>query len=99
LKRGALILALAGLCVFEVGLVAGFLPYEWRREIHRASQRIIPAKIHEPHPDMGWEFELHYRRHPLQKVVIYILQFALTIFIAYLISKVWQRLHQRKAIE
>jgi hypothetical protein len=63
IKRAMLVIFLAGLFIFEIGLLEGFLPYKWQQEIYQQSERIFPSKKYEPHPDTGWEFELDYRQH------------------------------------
>jgi hypothetical protein len=93
-KRGLLIVALTGLFIFELGLLEGFLPYEWQHAIHQRSERIFPSKKYEPHPDMGWEFELDYRQHPSHRVAMYTLQGVLVVGVGYLITKIWQRMRR-----
>ncbi len=55
---------------FEIGLLEGFLPYKWQQEICHQSEPIFPSKKYEPHPDMGWEFELDYRQHPSHRIAM-----------------------------
>jgi hypothetical protein len=62
--------------------------------IHQQSERIFPREKYDPHPDMGWEFELDYRQHPSHRVAMYGLLGTLVLGVAYLISKVWRRLRQ-----
>lgn len=71
LKRVALVLALAGLAVIEIGLLESFLPYEWSRAIHQQTERVFPSAKYAPHPDMDWEFELYYRQHPAHRFAAY----------------------------
>ena len=93
-KRAMLVIALAGLFVIEIGLMESFLPYKWQHEIYQQSERIFPSEKYDPHPDMGWEFELDYRQHPSHRVAMYGLLGTLVLGVAYLISKVWRRLRQ-----
>jgi hypothetical protein len=93
MKRALLIIALAGLFIFEFGLLEGFLPYGWQHAIHQRTERIFPSKRYEPHPDVGWEFELDYRQHPAHRIAMYGLQGVLVFGVAYLMSKIWKRLH------
>ena len=69
-KRAMLVIVLAGLFIFEIGLLEGFLPYKWQQEIYQQSERIFPSKKYEPHPDMGWEFELDYHQHPSHRIAM-----------------------------
>jgi hypothetical protein len=91
-KTGLLIVALAGLFIFELGLLEGFLPYEAQHAIHQRSERIFPSKRYEPHTDMGWEFELDYHQHPSHGIAMYGLLGVLVFGVAYLILKIWKRL-------
>ncbi len=93
-KRAMLVIALAGLFVIEIGLMESFLPYKWQHAFHQQSERIFPSEKYDPHPDMGWEFELDYRQHPSHRVAMYGLLGTLVLGVAYLISKVWRRLRQ-----
>jgi hypothetical protein len=94
IKRAMLVSVLVGLFIFQIGLLEGFLPYKWQQEIYRQSERIFPSKKYEPHPDMGWEFELDYRHHPSHRIAIYGLQGVLVVGVAFLIARVWKKLRQ-----
>ena len=94
IRRAMLVIVLAGLFIFEIGLLEGFLPYKWQQEIYQQSERIFPSKKYEPHPDMGWEFELDYRQHPSHRIAMYGLQGVLVVGVAYLITRVWKKLSQ-----
>ena len=89
-----LVIVLAGLFIFEIGLLEGFLPYKWQQEIYQQSERVFPSKKYEPHPDMGWEFGLDYRQHPSHRIAMYGLQGVLVVGVAYLITRVWKKLSQ-----
>ena len=95
-KRAMLVMTLAGLIVIEVGLLEGFLPYEWQHAVSQRSEQILPTQKYEPHPDMGWEFELDYRQHPSHRVAMYGFLGTLVLGVAYLILKVWSALRQTK---
>jgi hypothetical protein len=88
------VIALVGLIIIEIGLLEGFLPYKWQHAIHQQSERIFPNAKYDPHPDMGWEFELDYQQHPPHRVVMYGFLGALVVGVACLISKVWRGLRQ-----
>jgi hypothetical protein len=94
IKRAMLVIALVGLIIIEIGLLEGFLPYRWQHAIHQQSERIFPSAKYDPHPDMGWEFELDYQQHPSHRVAMYGFLGALVVGAAYLISKVWRRLRR-----
>ena len=65
-----LVLALAGLVLFEAGLLEGFLPYGWRHAIQPRTERVFPSLKYDPHPDMDWEFELDFQQHPAHQFVM-----------------------------
>jgi hypothetical protein len=92
IKRAMLVIVLVGLFVFEVGLLEGFLPYRSRHAIHQQFERVFPSERYDPHPDMDWEFELDFRQYPSHRIASYALLGILVIGVAYLISKVWQKL-------
>jgi hypothetical protein len=94
IKRAMLVIVLAGLFIFEIGLLEGFLPYKCQHDIYQRSERIFPSKKYKPHPDMGLEFELDYRQHPSHRVAMYGLQGVLVVGVAYLIARVWKKLCQ-----
>jgi hypothetical protein len=83
-----LVIVLAGLFIFEISLLEGFLPYKCPQEICQQSERIFTSKKYEPHPDMGLEFELDYRQHPSHGIAMYGLQGVLVVGVAYLIARV-----------
>ena len=89
-KKGLLLVALCGLPIVGAGLLEGFLPYEWRHVIHQRFESIFPSPVYAPHPNMDWEFELHFREHPLQRWIEYGVLGVLTLGDAYLISKAWR---------
>ena len=93
-QRAMLVIAFAGLFIIEIGLLEGFLPYKLQHAIHQQSERIFPSKKYEPHPDMGWEFELDYRQHTSHRIAMYCLQGVLVVGVAYLIARVWKKLRQ-----
>ena len=93
-KRAVLVLALAGLAIAEVGLLEGFLPYEWRHAIHQQTERVFPSAKYDPHPDMDWEFELDYRQHPAHRVVMYGVVGVLAAGVAYFIVKTRRKLRR-----
>ena len=93
-KRAMLVIALVGLIIIEIGLLEGFLPYKWQHAIHQQSERIFPSAKYNPHPDMGWEFELDCQQHPSHRVAMYGFLGALVVGVACLISKVWRGLRQ-----
>jgi hypothetical protein len=91
-----LVLAFTGLIVIEMALFESFLPFEWQHAISQWSEQIFHTQKYEPHPDMGWEFELDYRQHPSHRVAMYGFLGALVLGGAYLISRVWSALRQIK---
>lgn len=94
IRRAMLVIVLAGLFIFEMGLLEGFLPYKWQQKVYQQSERIFLSKKYELHPDMGWEFELDYRQHPSHRIAMYGLQGVLVVGVAYLIAIVWKKLCQ-----
>jgi uncharacterized membrane protein len=64
------VLALAGLVLFEAGLLEGFLPYGLRNAIQQRTERVFPSLKYDPHPDMDWEFELDFQQHPARRFVM-----------------------------
>jgi len=46
-----------------MGLLEGFLPYEWRHAIDQRLDRLFPHTVYAPHPDRDWEFELDFQQH------------------------------------
>lgn len=74
-----------------VGISKGFLPYR-SHAIHQQFERVFPSERYDPHPDMDWEFELDFRQYPSHRIASYALLGILVIGVAYLISKVWQKL-------
>lgn len=84
------------LVLFEVAFLEGTLPYEWRHAINQQSEKVLPSKRYDPHPDMDWEFELDFRQHPSHRAVLYGLSAILAFGNACLIAKVWQSVRRLK---
>jgi hypothetical protein len=91
-RKPFFVMLLLALVLFEAAIFEGFLPYEWQHAIRQQSERVLPSKRYEPHPDMGWEFELDFRQHPSHRAVFYGVSAILAIGNAYLIAKVWKAL-------
>jgi hypothetical protein len=96
LKPFRVILLLA-LVLLEAVILEGFLPYEWQHAIQQRYDRVFPSERYDPHPDMGWEFDLDFRQHPWHRAIAYGFTALLAIGDAYLIVKVWEALHRLKA--
>jgi|SRR5579859_205610 len=90
LKKGLLLLTLGGLLYLGMGLLEGFLPYEWRHAIDQRLDLVFPHTVYAPHPDMDWEFELDFQQHPWHRRIEYALLGVLTLGDLYLISIVWR---------
>ena len=94
-KKVALVLALAGLLIVELGLLESFLPYEWRHAIHQQTDRVFPPHPkYDPHPDMDWEFELDFQQHPAHRFVMFGIVGVLVAGVAYIIMKTWRKLRR-----
>jgi Family of unknown function (DUF5677) len=91
-KKPLLMALLLALVILEGAVLEGFLPYKWQHAIHRQSERLFPSERYDPHPDMGWEFELDSRQHPSHRAALYGVLAILAIGDAYLILKVWKAL-------
>lgn len=89
-RKGVLLVALCGLLIVGAVLLEGFLPYEWRHAIHRRFDSIFPSSVYAPHPNMDWELELYFRKHPWQGWIEYVVLGVPTLGDAYLISKAWR---------
>jgi hypothetical protein len=96
MKRSLLLVLVVVLVVFELFLLEGFLPYDWRHPISEQLDRIFPAQRYDPHPNMDWEIETVLRQHPLYRITLYLITAALATGNAFLIVKVW---HARGRLE
>jgi hypothetical protein len=90
LKKGLLLTVLLGLLIAEASLLEGFLPYEWPHPTNQLIERIFPRPRYDPHPNMGWEFELDFRQHPWHRAVEYVVLGLLALGDGYLIVKIWR---------
>ncbi|HLK03330.1 MAG TPA: hypothetical protein VKT53_02740 [Candidatus Acidoferrum sp.] len=93
MKRAALILLFLALLLLELWILESFLPYAWRHPISELFDRLFPSQPYPQH-DMGLEFEMFFREHPLWRIADYVLTAFLATANAFLISKVWNALRQ-----
>ena len=94
LKKGLLLVALCLLLYFGAGLLEGFLPYEWRHVIDQRFDLFFPHRVYAPHPDMDWEFEMHFRQHPSHRLIEFVVLGILVTADGYIISRVWRALRK-----
>jgi hypothetical protein len=90
LRKLLVLLILVGLILIEPILLVEFLPYKWGRAIDEQSERIFPGRTYAPHPDIDWEFELDFRKHPLHRAVVYGVLGTLALVDAFLIAITWR---------
>lgn len=82
--------AFFALIIVEVGLLEGFLPYEWQHAINQRSERVFSGQQYAPHSDLDLEFKMYFRQHPGQRKIQIAVFGILTLANACLIIKVWR---------
>jgi hypothetical protein len=85
-KKGLLLVTLFGLLYFGMGLLEGFLPFQWRHAIDQRLGSALPQTVYAPHPDIDWEFELDFQQHPWHRRIEYAVLGILVLGDVYLIS-------------
>jgi hypothetical protein len=89
MKRSLLLLLVIVLMVFELFLLEGFIPYEWRHPMSEQLGRIFPAPRYDPHPNMDWEIETVLRQHRSYRIALYLITAVLASGNACLIVMIW----------